>query len=80
MKKIFEFGEILTHVHNIEVDVRDEQDQEFEDFADEVAEKIEEDSTKYSREDIVNMFNQKYGSDNVVFCEDGSPEVEYEGY
>lgn len=78
MKKTIEIVEAVTYRHSIEVEIDDSQEEEFEEFADDVAEKIEEESMKYSRDDVVSMFNRKYGSDKVTFEEDGSPEVEYE--
>ncbi len=80
MKQIVEVVEQVTYRHTIEVEIADEQEEEFEDFACDVAEKIEDGDggMKYSREDVVAEFTKKYGSDKVTFEEDGSPEVEWE--
>lgn len=79
MKKVvFEFQETVTYMHSIEVEIEESQEDRFEVFADDVAEKIEESPESYGRDDVVHMFNKEFGADNVEFCEDGSPSVEYE--
>ena len=42
MKKIFDFEETVKYMHSIEVDIDEEQEDEFEDFADTIACDIEE--------------------------------------
>ena len=78
MKKIFDFEETVKYMHSIEVDIDESQDEEFEDFADAIAERIEECGESYSRDDIAHAFNKEFGADKVKFNEDGSPRVEYE--
>ena len=78
MKKIFDFEETVKYMHSIEVEIDETQEEKFEDFADAIAEGIEECGEECSRDDIVREFNEEFGTDKVKFCEDGSSVVKYE--
>lgn len=79
MKKTFEFQETVTYNHKIEVEIDAAQEEYFEEFADEMADRIDSDNGNISRDDIEDSFWKRFG-DNVTFVEDGSPDVEYEAY
>lgn len=79
MKKIFEFQEIIKYNHKILVDIPDECEDTFDDFADYMASEIEDDYS-YDRWNIVQEFAEKFGKDSIEFVEDGSPSVDYEAY
>ena len=77
MKKSFSFEETVTYVHQIDVEVDEQRLDEFERFADEMAENVDAVGVESDKRGIVNRFAQKFGADNVTFIEDGSPAVEY---
>lgn len=78
MKKTFEFQETVTYIHEIEVEVDEEREEDFEVFADEVADRVNNDNGyNINKDDIVDDFIKRYG-DRAVFIEDGSPDVELE--
>lgn len=78
MKKIFDFEETVKYMHSIEVDIDEEQEDEFEDFADTIACDIEENGDSIDRHWIASAFIKEFGEDKVKFSEDGSPTVEFE--
>ena len=79
MKKVtFDFQEKVTYGHSIEIEIPDDEEDDFEFFADNVVDEIEEDSQMFDKDYIISKFSQKYGRDKVTFTEDGSPEVEFE--
>ena len=79
MKKIFEFQETVTYMHSVEVEIEESQEQDFEDFADEIADKFQKQKI-YDHDNVMHAFNRKYGANNVTFCEDGSPDIEFEAF
>lgn len=80
MKKTFEFVEKLIYTHTVEVEISPEQEDDYELYADLLADEIEEDGESYQREDIARWFAKRYGDDKVTFCVDGSPSIEFETY
>lgn len=80
MKKTFEFVEKVTYTHTVEVELSPEQEDDYELYADILADEIEEDGESYQREDIARKFAKRYGDDKVTFCVDGSPSIEFETY
>ena len=80
MKKemVFEFEEKVTYNHKVKVEIEEEQEDAFEEYADIVAQKIEDAPESYDRYDVAGKFRKMFGDKNVTFCEDGSPEGEYE--
>lgn len=82
MKKTmeFEFNEKVIYKHRIEVEIEEDEEDAFEDYADSVAQKIEDYPEEYDREDIIRKFSKMFGDENVTFHEDGSPDVEYEAW
>lgn len=78
MKMTFEFVETVTYTHRIEVEIPDEKEEEYEEFADGVADKMTGGGYGCDRDRIVSDFNKKFGHDKVDFCEDGSPDTEFD--
>lgn len=78
MKMIFEFQETVTYTHSIEVEIPEEKEEEYEEFADGVADKMASGGYGCDRDRIISDFNKKFGRESVDFCEDGSPDVEFE--
>ena len=77
MKKIFELDETLVLHHKIEVETDDNL---FDGFCDDVAEQLPSiDSTIENVKDyVLRQFKERFGTENVTFVEDGSPEAFYE--
>lgn len=78
MKRFFQFEERVTYMHSIEVEITPEQEDGFNLFCNKVAEKIENGCYGHDGAGIAGEFVKKYGEENVAFCEDGSPSVEWE--
>lgn len=78
MKVTFEFAETVTYMHSIDVEIPEEKEEEYEEFADSIADKICRCDYNCDRDSIVTEFKEKFGNDNVVFCEDGSPDTEFD--
>ena len=78
MKMIFEFQETVTYTHSIEVEIPEEKEEEYEEFADGVADKMARGGYGCDRDRIISDFNKKFDREEVEFCEDGSPDVEFE--
>ena len=77
MKKLFEFEEVVTHSHSIELEISPELEQEFEDFCNEIATKMDNGDYGWDIERIVSDFNTKFGREAVSFIEDGSPRTDF---
>lgn len=77
IKRFFQFEEIVTYMHAVEVMIVPEQADDFDDFCSEVAERIENGEYDDAKS-IVAAFGKKFSKENTGFCEDGSPSVEFE--
>ena len=76
MKKVFELDETLVLHHKIEVET---DDNSFDGFCDEVAEQLADiDSAESGKDYVLRLFEERFGTENVTFVEDGSPEAFYE--
>lgn len=76
MKKVFELDETLVLHHKIEVET---DDNSFDEFCDEVAEQLADiDSAESGKDYVLRQFEERFGTENVTFVEDGSPEAFYE--
>ena len=73
----FDFTEKIEFLHCIEVDTDNED--LFEDVADDVAERLDVGDIEDKRE-VVRIFEETFGTDNVKFIEDGSGDVEFTAY
>lgn len=72
MKKRFEFKEVITFYHEIEVDVDNEE--VFDDFTDYIGNCI--DCGEFDdKSEMISRFCEEFGDDNVTFIE-GAPSVE----
>ena len=79
MKKYFEVVETVRYSHRIVIEIKESQDDEFEDFAERVAEYMN-DRRYTSTDEIISEFAEEFGDDSIEFIEDGSPETEMEAY
>lgn len=70
----FDFTEKIEFLHCIEVDTDNED--LFEEVADDIAEKLDVGDIEDKRE-VVRIFEETFGTDNVKFIEDGSGDVEF---
>lgn len=78
MRKVFEFEETVKYIHSIEIDIADSREEEYEKFADVIAEDLENKlHININKYDIIDSFNRKFGKYFVNFDEDGSPLVSY---
>ncbi len=78
VKRLFQFEEKVTYMHSVEVEITLEREDDFDLFCSEIAEKISNVRCECDQEGIVDEFAKKFGKENVIFCEDGSPSVELE--
>lgn len=70
----FDFTEKIEFLHCIEVDTDNED--LFEEVADDIAERLDVGDIEDKRE-VVRIFEETFGTDNVKFIEDGSGDVEF---
>ena len=77
IKRFFQFEERVTYMHAVEVMIAPEQEDDFDDFCSEVAERIENGEYDDAKS-IAAVFGKKFSGENTEFCEDGSPSVEFE--
>ena len=70
----FDFTEKIEFLHCIEVDTDNED--LFEEVADDVAERLDVGDFE-DKGEIVRIFEETFGTDNVKFIEDGSGDVEF---
>lgn len=70
----FDFTEKIEFLHCIEVDTDNEN--LFEEVADDMAERLDVGDIEDKRE-VVRIFEETFGTDNVKFIEDGSGDVEF---
>ena len=73
----FDFTEKIEFIHCVEVDTDNED--LFEEVADDVAERLDVGDIEDKRE-VVRIFEETFGTDNVKFIEDGSGDVEFMAY
>lgn len=73
----FDFTEKIEFLHCIEVDTDNED--LFEEVADDIAERLDVGDIEDKRE-VVRIFEETFGADNVNFIEDGSGDVEFMAY
>ena len=73
----FNFTERIELLHGIEVDTED--DELYDEACEDAAELIESGDVE-NRNDIVNVFINHFGKENVKLIEDGSGDVEFENY
>lgn len=73
----FDFTEKIEFLHCIEVDTDNED--LFEEVADDIAERLDVGDIEDKRE-VVRIFEETFGTDNVKFIEDGSGDVEFTAY
>ena len=73
----FDFTEKIKFLHCIEVDTDNED--LFEEVADDIAERLDVGDIEDKRE-VVRIFEETFGTDNVKFIEDGSGDVEFTAY
>lgn len=73
----FDFAEKIEFLHCVEVNTDNED--LFEEVADDVAEKIDAGDIEDKKE-VVRIFEETFGGDNVKFIEDGSGDIEFEAY
>lgn len=73
----FDFAEKIELLHCVEVNTDNED--LFEEVADDVAEKIDAGDIEDKKE-VVRIFEETFGADNVKFIEDGSGDIEFEAY
>ena len=78
MKRLFEFEKRVTYLHSIEVKIISGQEDDFDLFCNEMADKISNVQCECDQAGIIDEFAKKFGKENVIFCEDGSPSVELE--
>lgn len=79
MKKYFDIVEKLEFSHRIEIEIDESKEDEYEDFAEQVAEDM--DSRGFdTKEDILKAFTDEFGEDSIEFSEDDSPSVEFQAY
>jgi hypothetical protein len=74
MVKEFDITETVTYNHTIRIEIPNDKEDDFEEFADRVA----SEAPVLSVDEIRHSFNEQFGSENVDFIEDGSPNVEIE--
>ena len=70
----FDFTEKIELIHCVEVDTDNED--LFEEIADDIAERLDVGDIEDKRE-VVRIFEETFGTDNVKFIEDGSGDVEF---
>ena len=70
----FDFTEKIEFIHCVEVDTDNED--LFEEIADDIAERLDVGDIEDKRE-VVRIFEETFGTDNVKFIEDGSGDVEF---
>ena len=73
----FDFTEKIEFIHCVEVDTDNED--LFEEVADDIAERLDVGDIEDKRE-VVRIFEETFGTDNVKFIEDGSGDVEFAAY
>lgn len=73
----FDFTEKIEFIHCVEVDTDNED--LFEEIADDIAERLDVGDIEDKRE-VVRIFEETFGTDNVKFIEDGSGDVEFTAY
>lgn len=73
----FDFTEKIEFLHCIEVDTDNED--LFEEVADDIAERLDVGDIEDKRE-VVRIFEETFGADNVNFIEDGSGDIEFMAY
>lgn len=73
----FDFTEKIEFIHCVEVDTDNED--LFEEIADDIAERLDVGDIEDKRE-VVRIFEETFGTDNVKFIEDGSGDVEFMAY
>ena len=73
----FDFAEKIEFLHCVEVNTDNED--LFEEVADDVAEKLDAGDIEDKKE-VVRIFEETFGADNVKFIEDGSGDIEFEAY
>lgn len=79
MKKYFDIVETVKYSHRIEIEIDESQEEDFEEFAEETANAIEQGCYE-SKEEILSEFRASFNEDKIEFIEDGSPKVEFEAY
>lgn len=73
----FDFAEKIEFLHCIEVNTDNED--LFEEVTNDIAEKLDAGDIK-DKEEVVRLFEETFGADNVKFIEDGSGDIEFEAY
>ena len=73
----FDFAEKIEFLHCIEVNTDNED--LFEEVANDIAEKLDAGDIR-DKEEVVRLFEETFGADNVNFIEDGSGDIEFEAY
>ena len=79
MKKYFDIVETVKYSHRIEIEINELKEDDFEEFAEEIANDMEK-KIYNSKEEILSEFVSAFNEDSVNFTEDGSPNVEFEAY
>lgn len=73
----FDFAEKIEFLHCIEVNTDNED--LFEEVTNDIAEELDAGDIK-DKEEVVRLFEETFGADNVKFIEDGSGDIEFEAY
>lgn len=73
----FDFAEKIEFLHCIEV--KTDNEDLLEDVANDVAERLDIGEIEDKKE-VIRIFEETFGADNVNFIEDGSGDIEFEAY
>lgn len=77
MKKYFDVVETIKYSHRIEIEVDEKNVDDFDEFAEQTAEEMEN-RCYDSKEEIFNEFIEAFGEEKVNTTIDGSPRTEFE--
>lgn len=77
MKKYFDVVETVKYSHRIEIEVDENNEDDFDDFAEQVAEEMEN-RCYDSKEEIFQEFIEAFGEEKINTTIDGSPSLEFE--